>query len=155
MGQEENYAVVREVNGKLVLEDPIAEAFINAVEHHNSAIAKSNCRKTFELGYERIQYFKQRIAEKELTSAQVVIVLINVDDYYGRPIADILMPNYDWQDIRDSGEVPFARGIVERENMENIVNVLDEAAAVKLKQIENEEIAVIVIDHNVVEIFTV
>jgi hypothetical protein len=80
-----------------------------------------------------------------------VIVILNVDDKNGEDIAEILMPNYNRQEIRDRGETPFARGLTTREGMEKIISYLDKEAETKLKQMEG--IAVVVVDHNVVEIF--
>jgi hypothetical protein len=41
---------------------------------------------------------------------EIVIVCIQVDDEPWRDIVDLLMPNEDWQQYRDMGMDPIARG---------------------------------------------
>lgn len=140
-------ATVEEVNGQLVLNDPQAVAMFKAVEKHN-------CKATFDMNADRVQHFKNRITEKELTPKDVVITVINVDDPNGGPIADVLMPNYNWQEIRDQGQIPFARGLAQREGIQSILEEFDKDAAKKLKELPEGEVAVVVVDHGVAEIFT-
>jgi hypothetical protein len=137
-------AVVREVDGQLVLDDPEALAVARAV-------AKHNCKGTLELNEERVQHFKKRVTERGDSTTEVVIVLLNVDDSLARPIADVLMPNFNWQEIRDRGEVPFARGLAGRAGLQAIVDELDTDAGKKLREIDG--LAVVVVDHQVVEVF--
>lgn len=137
-------AVVPEVDGQLVLDDPDAVAFIRAV-------GKVNCEKTFELNAERVGHFKKRIDERGLTSADVVIVILNVDDPHGGPITEMLMPNHNWQEYRERGEVPFARGLAARDGIEAAIGIFDPEASAKLR--EMKDVAVVVVDHQVAEIF--
>ncbi len=137
-------AVVREVDGQLVLDDPQAVAVIRAVEKHN-------CRNTFELNADRVAHFKQRLSERGMTADQAVIVLLNVDDVHGGPLADVLMPGHNWQEIRDRGEVPFARGLAMRDGIQDAIGTFDEEAAAKLKGMA--EVAVVVVDRGVAEVF--
>ncbi len=142
-------AVVREVDGQLVLDDPDALAVIKAVERHN-------CRNTYEQQKERVEHFKRRISELGKSPKDVVIVLLNVDDRHGRMLADVLMPGQDamWQSMRDQGQVPFARGLAAREPIEKAVAMLDEEIGEKLKAMK-DRVAVVVMDHGVVEAFEV
>lgn len=94
-------AVVRKVDGQLVLDDPEAVAVISAVSKHN-------CKNTLAMNADRVEHFKRRLTERGMTADQAVIVLLNVDDVHGGPLADVLMPGHNWQEIRDRGEVPFA-----------------------------------------------
>lgn len=146
MKEDENKTVVHVVDGKIVLEDPIVVAIIQVN-------GKACCKETFDLNADRIEHFKNRITEKGLDSKDVVIVVINVDDPHGGPIADALMPNFNWQEIRDRDEIPFARGIAMREGIEKIINGFDKAASKKLKKTTG--VAVVVVDHGVAEIFSV
>jgi hypothetical protein len=138
-------ARVVEVNGQLVLEDPMAMAVVKAVEKHN-------CRSTLKMHYERVQHFTRRIAEKGLCVDDWVIVLLNVDDPYGGQLASILMPGHDWQAYRDRGEVPYARGLASREGLQEGLDTLDPEAATKLRETKGET-AIIVMDFGVVEVF--
>jgi hypothetical protein len=137
-------AVVREVGGQLVLEDPVAVAVIGAVSKHN-------CKNTLEMNADRVAYFKRRLAERGMTPDQAVIVLLNVDDPHGGPLADMLMPGHNWQEYRDKGEVPFARGLAMREGIQLVLPHIDKEAAEKLRGMT--EVAVVVVDHGVAEVF--
>ena len=114
-------------------------------------VQKSNCRATFEDNKDRVEHFKNRITELGKTPDEFVIVLVNADDYHGGPIADGLMPGANWQQIRDQGMIPIARGFVEREGMIEILGGFDHAAAEKLRAMQG--LAVVVIDHEVAEVF--
>jgi hypothetical protein len=81
----------------------------------------------------------------------VVIVLINADDVHGRHLADILMPGHNWQEYRDRGEVPFARGLAARDGIEEALAVIDQDAALKLKK--QRGISVVVVDYGTAEVF--
>ncbi len=137
-------AVVREIDGQMVLDDPDAVAIIQAV-------GKYNCRNTLELNADRVAHFKNRISERGLTASDVVIVLLNVDDVHGGPLADTLMPGCNWQEIRDRGEVPFARGLAGRDGIQEVLNAFDQEAGKKLQDMSG--VAVVVVDHGVVEVF--
>jgi hypothetical protein len=140
-------ATVKNVDGQLVLDDPDAVAVIKAVEKHN-------CRLTLEAHAERVAYFKRRAIAKGVDD--VVIVLLNVDDAVGKEIAEMLMPGQDamWQTLRDSGQVPFARGLAKREGIQSVVSDLDAEAGEKLLAMKGQ-VAVVVVDHGVVEVFEV
>ena len=144
--KEDDYprAVVREVDGQLVLDDPDAVAVIHAVSKHN-------CKNTLELNADRVEHFKRRLAERGMTADQAVIVLLNVDDVHGGPLADVLMPGHNWQEIRDRGEVPFARGLAMRDGIQEALGAFDKDAATKLQDMT--DVAVVVVDHGVAEVF--
>ena len=141
-------AVVREIDGQMVLDDPEALAVLQAVNMYNG---KQNCRNTLALNADRVKHFKNRLAERNMTPADAVIFLLNVDDVHGGPIADVLMPGYNWQEIRDRGEIPFARGLAGREGIQEILGGFDEEASRKLQTIN--EVAVVIVDHGVAEVF--
>lgn len=145
--QKKDYeAYVTVINGKTVLVDPVGYAFMQAVN-------KSNCKETFDMNADRIQHFKNRIAEKQLDPKTVVITIINVDAPYGGEIAEALMPGFDWQQFRDKSERLFARGLTMKEGMLEIIALFDKEAAKKINKVAG--IPVIVVDHGVAEIFSV
>lgn len=141
---EQPQATVREIDGQLVLVDPVAVSVITAVE-------KQNCRKTMEAQIDRVEHFKRRMTELKKSPNDVVIVLLNVDDIHGGPVAEHLMPNTDWQPFRDNGEIPFARGLADRKGICEIVCSIDKQAGEELNGIF--EPAVVVMDHGVVGVF--
>ncbi len=60
---------------------------------------------------------------KGKTPEDVMLVCIHVDDEPWTELADHLMPGHDWQQYRDLGQKPIARGSVERAGMEDILSV--------------------------------
>jgi hypothetical protein len=138
-------AVVREIDGQLVLDDTDALALMRAVSKHN-------CQNTLELNADRVEHFKRRLAERDMTSDQAVIVLLNVDDVHGGPLADILMPGHNWQEIRDRGEVPFARGLAGRDGIQEALDTFDQEAGARLRDMAG--VAVIVVDYGVAEVYS-
>ena len=137
-------ATVHEIDGELVLDDPVAMAMIRAVR-------KNNCKNTFEMNADRVEHFKNRFSINNVTESEAVIVIINVDDPNGKHIANALMPDQNWQDYRDRGEIPFARGLAMRDGIEEALDIFDTEAAAKLRAMKG--IAVVVVDHFVAEIF--
>ncbi len=67
-------------------------------------------RATFyqEQDHDRLQSMRRRALEL----GERVVICIDVDDPAWRPLVDALMPDADWQSIRDRGERPIARGVV-------------------------------------------
>jgi hypothetical protein len=135
---------VKEVDGRLVLDDPDALAVMRAVEKHN-------CRVLLDDSSERVQYFKGRMIERGLPTKEFCIVLLNVDDRHGGPIADLLMPGHDWQAYRDQGQLPVARGMASRGALSEIVASFDKEAGDKLRDLEGP--VVLVVDRGVAEVF--
>lgn len=139
-------AVIKEINGQIVLDDPQAIAIINVMN-------KKNCENSLVLNLDRIKHFKQRMVELKKTPQEVVVVIISVDDVNGEEIAEALMPNQNWQEFRDKGEKPFARGLADRKFMQEILEVIDKETAQKAKTIIGT--MVIVVDFGVVEVYEV
>ena len=137
---------VQETNGQLVLEDPVAHAVVRAVEKHN-------CRILLEAHGERVEYFKRRVVALGRSPEDTVIVLVQVDDVYGGPLAEALMPGHDWQAFRDRGEVPMARGLAGRKGIQAALERFDREAATKLRDMETLGVAVVVVAHGVAEVF--
>jgi hypothetical protein len=147
MAQDESYpvAVVKMVDGELVLEDPQAAAMIRAIN-------KVNCKGSLEENGDRVEHFKRRMGELNQTPEECVIVILSVDDPHGAEIADILMPDHDWQQYRDRGEKPIARGLAGREFIQSALEIFDQEAAMKLKDMK-DMVPVVVVDFMVAEVF--
>jgi len=148
-------AFIKEKDDQLILNDPVAEDVMRVVADHNKRVGKENCRLIYEdlEQQERIKYFAARITQRGLNTNDAVIVLIGVDDVNGRPIVDHLMPGMDqmWQSFRDKGQKPFARGIVLRKEVEELLEFIDKDTSIILK--EYNDIAVVVIDSGTADIF--
>ena len=147
-------AVVREIDGQLVLDDPDALAMMQAVVAHNAKLGRQGCWDTFVLNAERVEHFKKRIGQLGKTPQDVVIVILNVDDPFGGPLAHHLMPGCEamWQGFRDQGMVPFARGLATREGLQDMLDALD-ATGVGRQLRQARGAAVVVMDHGVQAIF--
>jgi hypothetical protein len=140
-------ATVKEVNRKLVLDDPDALGMVQAVEAHNR---RAGCRNTLQLQRDRVNHFIER-ARIRGSEDDVAIVLINADTSLGRPIADALMPGANWQAFRDQGQVPFARGLAMREGIEKMIRHINPAEADALNR---PGLPIIVIDHESIAVFS-
>lgn len=138
-------AVVREIDGQLVLDDPDALAMIRVV-------AKHNCKNTLELNAERVRHFSGRIAARQLSPAEFLIVILNVDDAHGGAIAEALMPGHDWSEFWARGEIPFARGLAGRGGIHDVIAEFDVEAAAKLRA-SPDTLMVVVVDHGVAEVY--
>jgi hypothetical protein len=64
-----------------------------------------------------------KFIRKGLSHDDIVAVVIDADDPVCAELVDVLMPNHDWQQYRDRGQSPIARGIV---LVEGIVDYLCE-----------------------------
>ena len=144
--EDENIPMVKEIDGELILVDPQAVAIINAIN-------KINCKVAFDVNADRIEHFKKRIGELKKTPEEVVIGIISVDDEHGEAIADLVMSGVNWQEFRDRGEKPFARGLIFRNFIQEMLEFFDQEAADKLKN--SEGILVVVVDCGVAEIYPV
>jgi hypothetical protein len=136
---------VRVVAGELVLDDPAAFATVQVIGKHN-------CRATLDYQIDRVVHFETRMKVLNKSTDDVVIVLINVDEALGSAVANALMPGVNWQEIRDRGEIPFARGLAERGGIQELLDKVDEAAAAKLRI--GKGVVVVVMDHGAVEVFS-
>jgi hypothetical protein len=118
------------------------------------AVGKYNCNETFNMNKERIDYFAGRIVERRKTEDnQYVIIILNVDDPNGEAITNVLMPGYDWDQFRDKGEIPYARGLASRYYIDQVLKDLDPEAYQKLQKLEPTATPVVIVDHGVAEIF--
>lgn len=136
--------VQRDENGQLVLNDPEALEVITAVGKHN-------CTLTFEANADRVSHFRQRFVDRRDDSKNVVIVIACVDDHNGKQLADALMQEHDWNQYRQRGEIPFARGLAGRQTVQEFLGFFDQQASDKLRGFDG--LAVVVIDHGVAEVF--
>lgn len=141
-------AYITEVDGELVLVDPIACAVIEVIQNHN----KTLCKETLEQQKDRVRYFAKRVRDLRKNPSEVIITLLNVDDPQGGVVAEILMPGYNWQPYYDRGEIPFARGLAGRAGIQNI---LDEISPVEGQKLRDAELvnAVVVMDHGEIAVF--
>ncbi len=146
---DEPRARVIEVDGQLVLDDlddPDALAMVQAVERYN-------LKGLVENSAERIEHFRERSRALGGDATTHVIVVLMVDDPVGGALADMLMPGFNWQEIRDRGEIPVARGLAGRRGIEDALKAVDEVAAEKIRAWDQTEVAVVVVDQGVADVF--
>lgn len=143
-------ATVQEVDGQLVLIDPEAVAVARVVGIHN-------CKHTFKINQERIDYFAER--SRLQPPGSVVIVILNMDDPVGAVLGDALMPGHDWASIRAQGQIPFARGLAQRFGVADFIAEYDVESLAALEALDHiptdykSQLPVVVIDHGVVAVF--
>lgn len=84
--------------------------------------------------YESLQHFAYRAQSvHNLKNDQAVIVCIKVDSEW-RPLADVLVPDADWQKFRDLGQEPVARGAVQFSMCEIMAMRLPDLAEVLMEK---------------------
>jgi len=94
----------------------------------------------------RLQHFAYRAKFiHELTNEDVVVVCIKVDSDW-RPIVDALMPGHNWQEIRDLGQEPVARGTACFSICEVVADILPDIADVLLEKPSDNCYKCIVLD---------
>lgn len=123
-----------------------------AVEAHNRRQAKGACLTTLRESAERVTHFVGRIATLGKTTAEVVVVLLRVDDPHGGPLSEALMPGYDWAPVRAMGMVPYARGLAGREGIQETVDLIDAEVGARLREMVDVPV-VVVMDRGVCEVF--
>lgn len=113
-------ATVREIDGKLVLEDPVGFAVMSSVERFN----------LYNADPESVKRLEARAQEKSKDGVLFSVIIIDVDVATWTELVDMLMPSNDWQQFRDRGEKPIARGVVPRTLLTDMLGIVDENAKV-------------------------
>lgn len=143
-------AVVREVDGQLVLDDPDALAVMTAVAQHN-------CRATLTAHGDRIAHFRRRAQDLGRSAETTMIVVINADEPLGEEMAAVCGMPAGWADAyRAQQQVPFARGLVDRVGMQALLDTLGISAGNPAEALRaTEGLPVLVLDHGVITIFDI
>jgi hypothetical protein len=110
------------------------------------AAAQINVRRMVEAQADRVRHFAARLPAHGKTHGEAVIVLLSLDDQYGAVLADMFMPGTDWSKVRARGAA-WARGLVERAGMQELLYELDEDQAARLAALD--ELAVIAVARGV------
>ncbi len=131
-------AIVREIDGQLVLDDPDALAVIGAIEAHNLLATQRD----------RVSYFKERIAMLGLSPTHAVIVVLDDNDPVGSRLAEMLMPPGWAAQYRERGETPIARGLAERAGIQEILDKAAPEVGARLRGIDG--VAVVIVTHGVI-----
>lgn len=154
MSNEVQARIVNLPDGTWALHDPAAYAVFQVVESMNRQKQQEAFLNFCDLNRDRVPHFLGRIQARGMSPDEVVIVLLEVDDVHGGPLAEALMPGHNWQPYRDRGEMAVARGLAVREGVLDYVNVYapDLVATAKRNQTDT---LVIVMAHGVTNIFYV
>jgi len=144
MDDKEEIPTVHRINGEIVLDNPSALIQMRALK-------KKKCLGTLKENIERVNDFILQMKSPLISSEEVCIIIISADDCNGKDVVEALMPNHDWQPYRDKGQIPYARGIVNRQGIESVLNIIDKGAAKKLQDLSG--IAIVIIDHESTEVF--
>ena len=126
------------------LHDPLIAEYIDSE-------AKRRCDNLFMGFSEDIQRYKARFDERGFDPQEVVMVFINVDDDFGAPLADIIMPDHDWQQYRDAGQKPFAQGLTSKPGVMSYLNSINPEMGEELGRAE--DLAVVVMDYGIARVY--
>jgi len=141
-------AIIREIDGQLVLDDPDALAVMQAVERENLRRLISGVPEMRD----RVRHFAGRIHDPHGDDGtRWTIVMLCVDDPNGAKLADLLMPGHDWDAIRARGEVPWARGLADRATFQEMFDSVAPEVGKALRAIDG--IAVIAADRGIITVF--
>jgi hypothetical protein len=108
----------------------------------------------FRANAERLSHFKQRVEELGRSGRDTVITLINVDDPVGKVLSDILMPGHDWQQYRDAGETPVARGLASKDGIPEFLAEFGFGDAAR-ELSETDDLRVVVLDSGIAQVLEV
>lgn len=137
-------ATVREIDGQLVLDDPVALEVVRAIQ-------KRNCVDTLCLFPDRVEHFKERLLA--LGPELYAMVLINVDTGPGAALVEIMMPGHDWAPERADGKTPYARGLGLREGLAAWLDLWDPDTAEKMRT--GPGTVALVVDYSVAEVYPI
>lgn len=126
-------------DGTLVLVDPDASALFEA-------LGKDACKRLLAANAERVEHFAERARGRD----DVCFVLLDVDDARGAALADVLMPGHDWQQYRDRGETPIARGLATLGGMVGVLEQIQEGLAYAWMFCGDDDLPVVVMTEGAV-----
>jgi hypothetical protein len=114
------------------------------------------CLRFFAANADRMKHFTQRVRELGRSGADTVITLIDVDDPtgHGKILADMLVPDENWQQYRDRGEVPVARGLAASESFPEILEELGYSVAAH-ELARSDDLQVVVLHAGTVQVMQV
>lgn len=110
-----------------------------------------NCSALYVDNLLRIRHFVDRAVALGKSSSEVVILVLHVDDLFGKLLADELLPGTNWQAYRERREVPIARGLANRKGIEAYVIALDPELGAKLQAYNG--LAVVVVSRGEIAVF--
>ncbi len=83
----------------------------------------------FDENRQRLAELAYRALRRGMKPVDFIIICIDVEDSEWTELVNHLMPDHDWQSIRDRGERPVARGSVTREVAEYLSKVAPAVAS--------------------------
>ncbi len=99
----------------------------------------------FQPNKERLEHMAFKATKRGLVRDDFITVAIDVDDPNWTEIVDVLMPDHDWQQYRDRGEKPIARGTVMAEKIiEYLCQVVPDIAPALTSELPNGVVRAVV-----------
>lgn len=123
------------------------------MEKRVSDTGRENCKYTYELNLNHIIELIEKRRQEGLSFDDIVIAVINIEDINGNQVVKELIPGFDWKQIYTHGQMSFVREIFDKALMQEVIETFDQLAVEKLKVFAG--VPVIIIDHNVAEIFPI
>ena len=88
----------------------------------------------FQHSRKRLTQIAYRALQQGHNSQDMVLTFIDVDDPTWTTIVDALMPGHNWQEYRDRGEKPMARGSAYADGIIDVISELAPEVAAELNQ---------------------
>jgi len=102
---------------------------------------------------EQIGWLKHLMPQRSKFLTNTVIIRVKVDTTLGRPLADELCPNTNWQTIRDSGRIPFVEGTVDRVRLMGMLATVDEHATTLLQEVSSGP-TIVLVENDTIEVYS-
>jgi len=99
----------------------------------------------FELNVVRLAQLAYKGLNRGMKPDEFAVICIDVDDPTWTDEVEVLMPGHDWQQYRDHGEKPIARGNVSAEFCRYIGRIVPGISKELLKDVSRDRIQVIVL----------
>ncbi len=102
-------------------------------------------QELFTLNKSRLKILAAKALDRGLEANQFAVICIDVDDSTWTEEVDMLMPQHDWQQYRNRGERPVARGSVTKVFCDYIGEVVPGIASALLKDVPYDHVQAIVL----------
>ncbi len=103
-------------------------------------------RETLHTHHQEIIYFVMRLLEERLSPDEKMIVVFHVDEPLLAGLSQRLLPDFDWEEARKSGDRGYCVGLAQRPVMQEVLDRAAPVSGARLRAIPGG-IAVLVLDH--------
>lgn len=115
------------------------------------ARSKNNCRNVLTSCADYIKHLKKQASKIPIITSRLTVLILNIDDLNGRYIIKTILPKYSCSKARKNQNSLFIRALFTKKTIYEAISSLDRDIAEKLNVMK--KIAVVVVDHNTIEIY--